>query len=37
MPGVALVAVGAIAITISISEVLATGVAFTTAYNWVHM
>ena len=37
VPSVALVAVGAIAIKISISEVLATGVAFTSAYNWFHM
>ena len=37
MPGVALVAVGAIAITITISEVLAKGVAFNSAYNWFHM
>ena len=37
MPGVALVAVGAIAITITISEVLANGVAFASAYNWFHM
>ncbi len=37
MPGVALVAVGAIAITITISEVLANGVAFNSAYNWFHM
>jgi hypothetical protein len=37
MPGVALVAVGAIEITITISEVLANGVAFTSAYNWFQM
>ena len=37
MPGVALVTVSAIAITITISEVLANGVAFASAYNWFHM
>ena len=37
MPGRVLGAVGAIAITITISEVLANRVAFTSAYNWFHM
>ena len=32
-----LVAVGAIAITITISDVLANRAAFTSAYNWFHM
>ena len=32
-----LVAVGAIAITITISDVLANRAAFTSAYNWLHM
>jgi hypothetical protein len=36
-PDLALGAVGAIAITITISEVLANRVAFTSAYNWFHM
>ena len=31
------VAVGAIAITITISDVLANRAAFTSAYNWFHM
>ncbi len=32
-----LVAIGAIAITITISDVLANRAAFTSAYNWFHM
>jgi hypothetical protein len=37
VPGFMMVAVGAIAITITISEVLANRVAFTSAYNCFHM
>jgi len=36
-PGLVLGAVGAIAITITISELLANRVAFTSSYNWFHM
>jgi uncharacterized membrane protein len=36
-PGLVLGTVGAIAITITISEVLANRVAFTSPYNWFHM
>jgi hypothetical protein len=36
-PGLVLGAVGVIAITITISELLANRVAFTSAYNWFHM
>jgi tetrahydromethanopterin S-methyltransferase subunit C len=36
-PGLVLGAVGAIAITITILELLANRVAFTSAYNWFHM
>jgi uncharacterized membrane protein len=37
MPGLVLGAVGAIAITTTISEALANRVAFTSAYNWFHL
>jgi hypothetical protein len=37
VPGFVMVAVGAIAITITISDVLANRVAFTSAYNCFHM
>jgi hypothetical protein len=36
-PGLVLGAVGAIAITITISELLANRVVFTSSYNWFHM
>jgi ABC-type transport system involved in multi-copper enzyme maturation permease subunit len=36
-PGLVLGGVGAIAITITISDVLANRVAFTSVYNWFHM
>jgi len=36
-PGLLLGAVGAIAITITVSELLANRVAFTSSYNWFHM
>lgn len=35
--GLVLAAIGAIAITITISDLLANRVAFTSAYNWIHM
>ena len=35
--GLVLGAVGATAIMISVSDFLANGVAFTSAYNWFHM
>jgi hypothetical protein len=35
--GLLLGAIGAIAITITISDVLANRAAFTSAYNWFHM
>jgi hypothetical protein len=37
LPGLVLGALAAIAITITISEILANSVAFTSAYNWFHL
>jgi hypothetical protein len=36
-PGLVLGAIGAIAIIITVSDLLANRVAFTSAYNWFHM